>query len=214
MRQGLFISFEGVEGAGKSTQAALAAEAAREKGFTVYSTREPGGTPLAERIRTLILDTPDDPPIARAELLLMLAARAQHVDTVIAPRLARGEVVICDRFYDSTIAYQCRARGLDIDFGRDAIDFAIGGVRPDITILLDLPVGDGLARQQSRNRMEREALEFHEIVREGFLEQQRREPDRITLVDASGPVEEVRKRVMSALQPVFPSHRLNGCICV
>ncbi len=197
---GLFITFEGVEGAGKSTQIGRAVEWLQQRGHTVYVTREPGGGPLAERIRDLILHTEDDPPVARAELLLMLAARAQHVDTVIRPRLARGETVVCDRFYDSTIAYQGFARGLDLDFVRGSVEFAVDNLHPDLTIVLDLEPAEGLARQQSRNRMEAEKLAFHEAVRRGFLDQAAREPERIRVVSAAGAVEDVTARVAAVLE--------------
>ncbi len=200
---GLFISFEGVEGAGKSTQIDLAVRDIRDAGHKVHVTREPGGCPLAERIRELILDAREDPPVPRAELFLLQAARAQHVERVIRPKLDQGCVVVCDRFYDSTIAYQGFARGLDLAFTRSAIEYAIAGVRPAVTIVLDLPPAKGLARQHERNRMENESLAFHEAVRRAFQEQARREPDRVRLVDASGTVEEVHARVMSVLLPVL-----------
>lgn len=199
LRHGVFITFEGVEGAGKSTQIGLAVEALREAGYPVHVTREPGGETLAERIRELILHTPDDPPTARTELLLMQAARAQHVDKVIRPHLDAGDLVISDRFYHSTIAYQGFARGLDADFIRSSTEFAVGGVHPDLTIILDMPPEEGLARQTDRNRMESEDLEFHRRVRDGFMSQARSAPDRVKLIDARGKPEEVHERVMQAL---------------
>ena len=146
---GLFITFEGVEGAGKSTQIGRAVEWLQQRGHTVYVTREPGGGPLAERIRDLILHTEDDPPVARAELLLMLAARAQHVDTVIRPRLARGETVVCDRFYDSTIAYQGFARGLDLDFVRGSVEFPINKLMDSGNIINLTPDAVAAGRQST-----------------------------------------------------------------
>ena len=208
--KGLFITFEGVEGSGKSTQIDLVVAKLRRQGLDVVLTREPGGTPLAEGIRSLILDERGDPPVARAELFLLQAARAQHVDRVIRPNLEAGRVVISDRFFDSTVAYQGRARGLDMEMVRACIAVAIDGVVPDVTIILDMPPADGLARQfgdvfahHERNRMEAEALEFHEAVRRGFLEQAEAEPHRIRVVDASRSVAQVHQRVMQALKPAL-----------
>ncbi len=206
--KGLFITFEGVEGSGKSTQIELVVAKFRGQGLEVILTREPGGTPLAEGIRGLILDERGDPPVARAELFLLQAARAQHVDCVIRPNLEAGRVVISDRFFDSTIAYQGRARGLDMEMVRECIAAAIDGVVPDVTIVLDMPPADGLARQSrdmfahhERNRMEAEELTFHEAVRRGFLEQAEAEPHRIRVIDASRSVAQVHQRVMQALRP-------------
>lgn len=203
--RGLFITFEGVEGAGKSTQIELAVQWLRDRGVLVHVTREPGGGPLSERIRALILDTFDDPPTDRAELLLMLAARAQHVERVIRPMLSAGRTVVCDRFYDSTVAYQGFARGLDLAFVRDSIEFAVSGLHPDITIILDMPPAEGLLRQRSRNRMEGEDLLFHEAVRQGFLDQAAREPGRIHVISAEGTVEDVRARVSAVLEQGVPA---------
>lgn len=205
MSPGAFITFEGVEGAGKSTQIRRAVSYLQENGFRVYVTREPGGSPLAEKIRSLILDEYDDPPVGRAEVLLMQAARAQHVDRVIKPHLGAGDVVVCDRYYHSTIAYQIRARGLDEAFTMRAIEYAIDGVYPDLTIVLDLPVEEGLARQSERNRMEDEGVTFHEAVRGSFLEQARKEPERIRVIDASASEDEVHARVVEVIRPVVES---------
>ena len=203
MSRGRFITFEGVEGAGKSTHARLFVEALKERGVEAHLTREPGGCPLAEKIRVLILEECEDPPVPRAELLLMQAARAQHVDRVILPKLEAGVWVVSDRFYHSTLAYQMFARGLDPGFTRAAIEYAIDGAHPDATVILDLPVEEGLARQGERNRMEDEGRAFHQAVREAFLSLAAEEPQRVHLVDASGSVEEVRRRVMQALEPLL-----------
>lgn len=203
MTGGVFITFEGVEGAGKSTQIELAVKELEAAGHQVLVTREPGGSPLAERIRSLILDDQGDPPVGRAEMFLLQAARAQHVDRVIRPALAKGRVVVCDRFYDSTIAYQVFARGLDEESTRQAIQFAVDGLHPDLTLVLDMDPEAGLARQTERNRMEAEALEFHQRVRAGFQEQARREPQRVRLVDAFGSVDEVHVRVMRELDSLL-----------
>ncbi|MCC6485620.1 MAG: dTMP kinase [Armatimonadetes bacterium] len=201
--RGVFITFEGVEGAGKSTQIALVAQALRDRGYTVCLTREPGGEPLAEKIRQLLLDSTDDPPTPRTELLLMQAARAQHVDRLIRPHLEAGEVVICDRFYHSTIAYQGFARGLDTEFIQRSTDFAVDSVHPTVTLVLDIPPEEGLLRQSKRNRMESEDIGFHQRVREGFLEQVKALPATVKLVDAHGSVEEVHQRVMCVLEPIL-----------
>lgn len=203
MTGGVFITFEGVEGAGKSTQIELAVKELEAAGHQVLVTREPGGSPLAERIRSLILDEQGDPPVGRAEMFLLQAARAQHVDKVIRPALAAGRVVVCDRFCDSTIAYQVFARGLPEEPTRQAILFAMDGLQPDLTLVLDMDPEAGLARQTERNRMEAEALEFHQRVRAGFQEQARREPQRVRLVDAFGSVEEVHARVMRELNALI-----------
>ena len=178
---GLFVTFEGVEGAGKTTQIARLRDYLQEAGRAVCVTREPGGDSVAETVRRLLLEQEMAP---RAELLLFLAARAQNVEKVIRPHLEMGATVLCDRFIDSSIAYQGCARGL----GRDTVfhlnAFAIDGVLPDLTILLDLPPEIGLARQTDRNRMEAENLEFHQRVREGFLLEAANNPARFCVLDA------------------------------
>ena len=204
------MTFEGVEGAGKSTHARLLAEDLRGLGIDVHLTREPGGCLLAEKIRALILEERGDPPVSRAELLLIQAARAQHVDRVILPRLESGVWVVSDRFYHSTLAYQVDARGLDPAFARAAIEFAIVGARPDATVVLDLPVEEGLARQGQRNRMEDEDRAFHEAVRESFRRMAREDPERVRLVDARGSVAEVRDRVRQALRSLLAEAQALG----
>ncbi len=203
MSRGRFITFEGVEGAGKSTQARLAVEELGRRGLRVCLTREPGGCPLAEKIRALILEEREDPPVGRAELLLMQAARAQHVERLIRPKLEEGVWVVSDRFYHSTLAYQGRARGLDPVFTRAAIEYAVDGVHPDLTIVLDLPVAEGLARQDERNRMEDEGRAFHEAVREAFRAMAAEDPQRVRLVDAGGSIDEIHARVMRELEPLL-----------
>ena len=198
---GLFVTFEGVEGAGKTTQIALLRDFLQQSGHDVCVTREPGGDAVAETVRRLLLEQEMAP---RAELLLFLAARAQNVEIVIRPHLSTGGTVLCDRYIDSSIAYQGHARGL----GRDTVfhlnAFAINGLVPDLTILLDLPPGIGLARQSNRNRMEAETLEFHEHVREGFLQEAENNPARFCVLDASQDVmalhAEIRVRVQSLLE--------------
>lgn len=189
---GLFVTFEGVEGAGKSTQIALLRDWLAQEGFDVCVTREPGGDAVAEAIRTLLMQAEMTP---RAELLLFLAARAQNAERVIRPQLAAGGVVLCDRYIDSSVAYQGRARGLGRDTVAHLNSFAIDGLVPDVTLLLDMPPEIGLARQSDRHRMEEEALEFHQRVREGFLQEAENSPERFRVLDALRPVDAVHVEI-------------------
>ncbi|MGA0100207.1 MAG: dTMP kinase [Steroidobacteraceae bacterium] len=204
-RSGLFLTFEGVEGVGKSTQARLAAEFLRSRGIQVVETREPGGTAVAERIRELVLHgaTSDEPLTPRAELLLMFAARAQHLAAKIEPALAAGQWVICDRFTDATEAYQGSGRGLGNSMIRQLEDIAQGTRRPDLTLLLDAdPAVTGPRRSGrggAQDRFEREDEAFFARVRAGYLEIARREPGRVRLVDASGPLGTVQQRIETVL---------------
>lgn len=207
MSAGRFITFEGGEGCGKSTQVRRLADRLARAGIRVVLTREPGGTRLAEQIRTLLKDEREDPPCDRSELLLFLAARAQLVRNVIRPALAAGKWVVSDRFSDSTFAYQGCGRGLPLDFLRTADDFACEGLRPDRTILLDVPPAVAAARMRLReaaagagaDRIELAGEEFHARLREGFLEMAARETERIVRVDATGTPCEVEERVARAL---------------
>ena len=203
---GHLIAVEGVEGAGKSTQAARLADHLRDRGFEVVRTREPGGTPVAEAVRAVLLDGDLDAMDDRTEALLYAAARAEHVTKVIVPALERGAVVITDRYLDSSLAYQGHARGLGIDEVRRVNDWATDGTRPDLVVLLDLPAADGLTRARRRagddapvDRLEREALAFHEQVAHGFAELARRSPDRFVVVDADADVDTVADRVREAV---------------
>ena len=180
--RGLFVTFEGVEGAGKTTQIALLRDYLEQAGHSVRVTREPGGDAVAETVRRLLLERDMVP---RAELLLFLASRAQNVENVIRPHLAGGGIVLCDRYIDSSVAYQGWARGIGREVVRQLNAFAIDGMLPDLTVLLDLPPSVGLARQTDRNRMEEESLEFHERVREGFLQEARNYPARFCVLDAA-----------------------------
>lgn len=196
--RGLFITLEGPEGGGKTTQAQALAEWLRARGQAVVITREPGGDPLSEQIRALLQD-PSLPLAPRAELLLFLAARAQHVAQVIRPALERGETVLCDRFSDSTIAYQSFGAGLPIASVRALNTFATDGLEPDLTLLLDLDVAVGLQRQQEWTRMELRGQEFHRRVREGFLHLAKTNPERIRIIDAGQPLEAVAAAVRAAV---------------
>ncbi len=203
--RGLFITIEGGEGAGKSTQATLLADRLREAGHHVCETREPGGTPAGDRIRGLLLD-----PAARvsplAELLLYEASRAQLVGEVIAPALERGETVVCDRFFDSTTAYQAYGRGLDPETVRELNLTATSGLVPDATVLLvhDLDAGLLRATQGGADRIELESRDFHSLVAEGFRTVAVAEPDRVVTVAGTGAPEEVARRVWDALASLPP----------
>jgi dTMP kinase len=190
----VFVTLEGPEGSGKSLQARLLADRLRAAGRQVLETREPGGTPLGEQLRHLLLARADLETVARAEALMMCAARAQHVEQVIWPALRRGEIVVCDRFGDSTLAYQGYGRGLDVNNLRTVISFATAGLEPDMTLLLDLPVDAGLARKQAQaawTRFEAEALAFHERVRAGYLALAAGQPARWVCLDAQRPPEAI-----------------------
>jgi dTMP kinase len=203
---GLFITFEGVEGAGKSTQIVLLRDALAAQGYPVFVTREPGGHPVAEAIRGVLLAAAE-PVTPAAELLLFLAARAELTERVLRPRLAAGEIVLCDRYIDSTVAYQGYARGHDIDMVRQLNAFATSGLTPDITILLDIDPEKGLARQSERNRMEAESLEFHRRVRAGYLAEAEREPDRIRIVNADRSVEEIHADIFAIVRKTVGSRK-------
>ncbi|HHX39435.1 MAG TPA: dTMP kinase [Armatimonadetes bacterium] len=202
MARGLFITFEGPEGAGKTTQAHLLGEELRRAGREVQLTREPGGDPLAESIRAL-LQNPELTLVPRAELLLFLAARAQHVERVIRPALEAGKVVLCDRFADSTVAYQSYGVGLPQESVHLLNRFATGGLEPDLTLLLDLDVSLGLQRQGDWSRMELRGVEFHRRVRAGFLALAKEHPERIRVLDASRPVPEVARDIWACVEALL-----------
>jgi dTMP kinase len=197
----VFITFEGPEGSGKTTQLARAYDYLRGRDLPVIQTREPGGTPVADRIRALLLDAGISTLTPMAELLLYAAARAQHVAEKIRPALARGEVVLCDRFADSTWAYQGYARGLGVELVSQINKLATDGLEPDLTLLFDLPVEVGLARARSRadtlapeareDRFEREDIAFHRRLREGYLKLAEMHSNRFRVIDASGDVDAV-----------------------
>ncbi len=205
--RGVFITFEGVEGCGKTTQAELLADWCRAKGYDCVLTREPGGTPLGERVRAVVLDA----ALAvgsLAELFLYLAARAQHVRTVIRPALDRGQWIVCDRFADSTTAYQGYGRGLGATFVAELNRIATDGLEPDVTFVLETDVRVGLARARTvsrgtddngGDRIESDAVEFHETVRRGFRELAANEPGRVRLIE-QGSVEDVFAAVVAHVE--------------
>ena len=204
MSRGQFITLEGIEGAGKSTVAKYVADSLAAEGIAVRLTREPGGTPLAERVRQIVLERGTEQLSAVTETLLMFAARALHLDNVIAPALRAGQWVVCDRFTDATRAYQGSGRGVE----EAVIDALVGAVHPrltpDCTLLLDLPVAAGLSRARDRgtgraDRFEAEAASFFERVRAGYLALARREPGRVHVVDAAVPLSEVQRQVAGIL---------------
>lgn len=182
---GSFIVFEGGEGAGKSTQEALLALWLEAHGRTVVRTREPGGTPAGEAIRTVLLSNDYAGLTDRAEALLFAAARGEHAAHVIRPALEAGDVVVCDRYLDSSVAYQGFGRDLGVDFVRDLSLWATHDLRPDLTVLLDIDPSIGLSRVQSPDRLESEPIEYHERVRQAFLEIAGKEPEHYLVIDAS-----------------------------
>lgn len=203
-----FITFEGPEGSGKSTHIRLLAEFLRGRGLAVTLTREPGGTPTGEAIRGLLQhDHAGEAPVGRAEVLLFLASRAQHVERLIRPALDAGAWVLCDRFEDSTLAYQGFGRGFDLAALREANAFATGGLKPDLTVLLDVRPETSRSRLRERvsrtraspDRIEREEDAFHVRLREGFLELARQEPERFIVVDSERERETVSRDIREAV---------------
>jgi len=207
MAEGKFITFEGGEGCGKSTQVRRLQAALEADGREVLLTREPGGTYLSEEIRRLLKDQETDAPDVRAELLLFLAARAQLVEKVIRPALERGVWVISDRFSDSTMAYQGYGRGMPLELIARVNDFACAGLKPDLTLLLEVSPATAVARRQHReellhtapDRIERAGDEFHDRLRRGFAELAKADPERIVTIDANGTPDEVWEQVWKSL---------------
>lgn len=201
--RGLFITVEGIDGCGKSTQARLIAAALEAAGHDVLRLREPGGVKISEQIRAILLDPANAEMGDVCELLLYEAARAQLVHQVISPALAAGKTVVCDRFYDSTTAYQAFADGLDRNMVSQANELAVDGCRPDLTLVFDLPVEDALRRRSGReaeDRLELKGLEFQERVAAGFRAVAVDEPDRVKLIDAGGSIAEVFSGVAAELR--------------
>ena len=205
---GIFVTFEGGEGSGKSTQLKLLADALTAQGHRVVQTREPGGTPEAEALRTLLVSGDTGRWTAEAEALLNYAARNSHLQKIIRPALASGQTVLCDRFMDSTRAYQGYAGGCDMSL-LDALEASIiGDTRPNLTLIFDLEPVEGLARAKTRNdgaedRYERKGIVFHQALRRGFLKIAEGDPARCRVIDATGSVEAVAARVQKALGALF-----------
>jgi len=210
MARGLFITLEGVEGSGKTTQAATLAEALKNEGRTVSVTHEPGGTRAGEAIRKIFLD-PEVSLDVTSELLLVLADRAQHVREMLRPRVEAGEIVISDRYSDSTVAYQGYGRGFDLPLLRQLNQLATSGMIPDLTIVLDCPAETGLWRTRERvkgkehrfDRFESEMVDFHRKVREGFLAIAKAEPARVKILDSQKSVDDVSAAILSAVHELI-----------
>ncbi|MBO0369960.1 dTMP kinase [Pseudomonas putida] len=207
---GLFITLEGPEGAGKSTNREYLAQRLREQGLDVVLTREPGGTPVAEQIRELLLAPSDESMAADTELLLMFAARAQHLAKVIRPALARGAVVLCDRFTDATYAYQGGGRGLPVERIAMLETFVQGDLRPDLTLVFDLPIEIGLSRAAARGRLDRfeqEGTAFFEAVRHAYLARAQADPQRYSILDAGQSLDAVQRDIDSLLPTMLERAR-------
>lgn len=205
-QRGLFITVEGGEGVGKSTNLAFIAEQIRARGLQLITTREPGGTAIAEAIRRLFLEHSDEAMCEMTELLLVFAARAQHLERVIKPALAAGKWVLCDRFTDATYAYQGGGRGLDVQVIGALENLVQRELRPDVTFLLDAPVEIGAARVAERgasDRLESEQQIFFQRVRDCYLQRARVEPQRFRVIDAAQPLAQVQQQLWTALQPLL-----------
>ncbi len=203
MQTGLFVTLEGPEGAGKTTNRQFLADHLQQAGYQVVLTREPGGTGLAEKIRELLLARHDESMAVDTELLLMFAARAQHLQQLIRPALAQGKIVLCDRFTDATYAYQGGGRGIDQQRIAVLENFVQGQLRPDLTVLFDLPVEVGMARARQRgalDRFELEQQEFFAAVRNNYLQRAQAEPKRFRLINAGLPLEQVQQQLLPLLQ--------------
>lgn len=207
---GAFLTFEGIDGCGKSTQSRLLASELRLRGMDVISTREPGGTALGHRLRAVLLDAEErvDP---LAELLIFAADRAQHVRSLVRPALESGHIVVSDRYADATIAYQGAGRGFPPELIEQVVELATGGLKPDLTLVFDLPVAECLARMQHRidsgnsDRLDSEDAAFHTRVRRAYLELAEREPERVRIIDASGSVDETHAKVLELVIPFLES---------
>ncbi len=202
----VFISFEGVDGSGKSTQIKLLLQYLDERGVPYVFTREPGGTPIAEQIRQILLDPANRGMSVITEALLFAASRSEHVSRTIRPALEAGKVVICDRFVDSSLVYQGAAGGLPMEFLLTINEMATGALRPHRTIVLDVAPEVAMARRsgEEADRIERKALEYHQQVREGYLELARAEPRRVKVVDASRSVDETQSEIRRLVEEVLP----------
>ena len=204
----MFITLEGPEGSGKTSQMPILAEFLRNAGYEVVLTREPGGTPVGDQIREVLMNLKNVSIVPRTEILLFLAARAQHVEGLIRPALEAGKIILCDRFGDSTLAYQGYGHQTDLGVLRTLLDFSTGGLKPDLTLLLDVPVEAGMERKMDNdtewNRLDAKSEAFHRRVRQGYLTLAEEEPERWVVIDAVRSKEEVqaamRKAILGRLQ--------------
>jgi len=211
--KGKFITFEGPEGSGKTTQVLLLAKYLKEKGLPVVVTREPGGTEISEKIRNILLDASNLNLMDRTELLLIVASRAQNTDEFILPALEEGKIVVCDRYSDSTLAYQSYGRGFDLKATTEMCLFATKGLQPDLTLLIDIDPELGLERARvsgkmkepanKHDRMESQGLEFHRKVREGFLELAKAEPDRFRVLDGRKSIAEIHSSTIKYIEELL-----------
>ena len=200
---GLFVCFEGGEGAGKSTQSRLLRDWLVERGETVLLTYEPGDTAVGKELRRIVLDPATGDLSDRTEALLYAADKAEHVDHVVLPALARGEVVITDRYVDSTLAYQGAGRTLDVGEVEAVARWATGDLRPHLTVVLDLAPEAGLGRFAGRDRIEAQSLEFHQRVRQGFLDLAAADPDHYVVLDARAPIDEIAGAIHERVEPLL-----------
>jgi dTMP kinase len=211
---GVFITFEGPDGSGTTTQVQRLAAYLTAAGYDVLTTREPGGTPIGDQIRAILLDVQNTTMTSAAEILLFSASRAQLVDRLIRPALAQGKVVLSDRYADSTMAYQGYGRQLDLEALKQITRFATGGLLPDLTICLDCPVEEGLRRKQQAmardsgewNRLDQETVEFHRRVRQGYLTLAAVEPDRWLVIDACHAIEVVQAEIQEAVTDLLDAN--------
>jgi dTMP kinase len=199
----MFITFEGPDGSGKTYQMALLNEYLKERGFLTLATREPGGTSIGDQIRAILNNLDNTSMHPRTEILLFQASRAQHVEQIILPHLKLGEIVLCDRFADSTLAYQGYGHRVELNQLKFIVEFATGGLEPDLTLLLDLDVGEGLQRREKGgdwNRLDAYDLEFHQRVREGYFELMKSDPERWVKIDASQSPAAVQEDIRRAVK--------------
>lgn len=202
---GCFITFEGIEGCGKTTQICLLDEYLQKKGYVTVLTREPGGTIIGDKIRQILLDPQNKMMHPICELLLYAAARDQHLEELIKPALHAGKIVLCDRYADSTTAYQGAARRLDVNVLKSLHKIATGGLDPHLTILLDMPATEGLLRAKKRgasDRFENEKIDFHKKVREGYLAIATAEPKRVKIVDAARPIDVIHRDIIGLINTI------------
>ena len=200
MKKGLFITFEGIDGCGKTTQIELLKENLEEKGYTVLLTREPGAKGLGEKLREILLNY-DGEVSSNCESFLFLADRAQHIDTIIKPAIDKGVIVLCDRHTDSTVAYQGYGRQLDLEQIYQLNKIATNGITPDITFILDIDIDTSLQRiGKGRDRMENSGREFFERVREGYIEISKQEPQRVKLLQGNSPIKDIQRKISDYVQ--------------